>query len=437
MNRLVIIGGGAAGLMAAVSAGEAGLGCMLLERRHRPGLKLLLCGNNRCNLSHDSGAEEMLAAYGEPVASFMRKAILAFQPSDLRRWFGARGLATISRRGRIYPATEDSDDVLHCFLDRLRELQVPLALNCPVASIERLPGGFRVTCANGVALEAENLLLATGGFSYPKTGSVGDGQRFAAGLGHSVAEPRPGLAGMDIGDCPLDAGNESEIRDVVVFISAGGRPCFHTRGNLLCCGSVLRGSAIFDAARAMARRGISSFDLELDICPDMPVEELAASISRGQPTYTLEHAGISRELAGPLAAGLRGRGNARSCAEWLKRMPMPVRGIRPLKEAIVTVGGISLDEVDWATMESRLVPGLYFAGEVLDIDGPTGGYNLHAAFATARLAMASIAGKYGLGRPGRERWPRGADERGRPQGGVSPRERYKDPRAVSRGFGKR
>ena len=403
-NRLIIIGGGAAGLMAAAAASECRIPALLLERRHRPGLKLLLCGNNRCNISHDANAAQMLRDYGSPVGDFLRTAITAFPPERLRAWFSQAGLPTIVKRERIYPRSENADDVLHCFLDLMRERQLPYVLNCPVQSISSGDGLFTVTAENGLSFQAERVLLATGGFSYPKTGSVGDGQRMAAELRHTVVSPLPGLAGVDCDDPLFDLGEDDEIVDAAVTVISGGRAVAQTRGNILCCGGVLRGTAIFDATRAIARLKLDAFELELDFCPSMRT-----------PPANLQRLPLPRELAARLAR----------LHVSVKAYPLRIEGIRPLKEAIVTVGGVSLQEINPDTMESKLVPGLYFAGEVMDIDGPTGGYNLHAAFATARLAIDSIA-------HGQRQRTRPQQNNSRPATPQSPRARYADPRKSSR-----
>ena len=413
-NKLIIIGGGAAGLMATVAAREFKISALLLERRHRPGLKLLLCGNNRCNLSHDASVAKMLQDYGTPVAGFLKTAITTFPPDKLREWFSRQGLPTIVKRDRIYPKSENSDDVLHCFLDIMREEQLPYVLNCPVKSVAKENNLFTVTAENGLTFQSEKVLIATGGFSYPKTGSVGDGQRIAAELNHSVIAPLPGLAGVDSEDKLLSFQLETDIPDVAITVFADGRPVARTRGNILCSattrtsslppGTILRGSAIFDATRAIARQKLSQFTLQLDFCPALvtPPDNLSR--------LPLPPALLSRLAKKP---------------SWVKAYNLQINGIRPLKEAIVSVGGVSLDEINPETMESMILPGLYFAGEVMDIDGPTGGYNLHAAFATARLAIASMTrinqAKAMSSRP--------ANKPPRPP---SPRERYGDPRKTSR-----
>ena len=289
---LIIVGGGAAGLMASVTAGELHLPALLIERRHRPGLKLLLCGNNRCNVSNDSDTHEMLSEYCPEVSEFLEHAISIFPPDALRAWFRTHGLPTIVKGRRIYPASENSDDVLHCFLDNMRELQCPIILNCPVSEITLDGSLFNVRTEGGLSFTAENVLLATGGCSYPKTGSVGDGFRFAKALGHRVLEPKPGLVGMDIGDCFLSYGHESDIPDVTVSIDGTG---IRTRGNLLCSGNILRGSAVFDSVSAISRSACDVSGVTIDFAPGLSSQQAAAIAKSGN----LSRLSIPPELATP------------------------------------------------------------------------------------------------------------------------------------------
>jgi len=399
---LLIVGAGASGLWAACAAGRAGLRCLLLERRHRPGLKLLLCGNNRCNISHIGSAAELQAAYGEPVGSFLAPALRQLPPAALREAFAALGLPSKILKDRIYPSSEKADDVLHCFTDQLRDLEVPLLLNCPAQKIiQSSSEGFELQCGK-LHFQTRYLLLATGGVSYPKTGSVGDGQRLAGELRHHLEPYRPGLAGIEVGDAwlrPRADRIEAAIPSVRLKLSSQGREIATTDGNLLADRICVRGSAVFDATRIIARRQLLTFDLAVDIFPEQTPAALAQALSRAwqktrQPAATLNALGIEHALAQPLAEKLAcyftGSPSWLELAQALKDISISVTGIRPLKEAIVTVGGVSLADIDPETMQSRLQPGLFFAGEVMDIDGPTGGYNLQAAFSTAELAVRAI-----------------------------------------------
>lgn len=332
---LAVVGGGAAGLMAAAAARSRGIGCLVLERKARIGSKMLMTANGRCNFTKDISAERMLADIGEPVASFARPALEACPPSMIARGFKARGLK-IKRMtdGRLFPASEKAADVVHIFGDMLRDDEIPLLTNCAVTGIQPMKTGFIVATRN-FTLWAKNVLLATGGLSFPKTGSVGDGQNFARALGHRIAPCRAGLTGFE---CAVRT--KSRYEKACASVIADGAEICRYEGEVEFEPWGVSGAAVYNCSRVVARGNIARFTLHLET-----------------PSGAFD---------------------------------FPSPRMRPLKEAIVTIGGISLDDVNPNTMESRIVPGLYFAGEVLDIDGPTGGYNLSLAFATARLAVESV-----------------------------------------------
>ena len=385
---LVILGAGAAGLFAACEAADAGLKAVLLERRHRAGQKLLMCGNNRCNLSHAGTADDLLRAYGSPVRDFLDAALRALPPAELQRWFLNRlGLRTKLFGKRIYPASEKGDDVLHAFLDHLRDRDFPVIYSAPAEELQRIDGGYRVITPN-FSLETKTLLLTIGGFSYPRTGSVGDGERFSQMLGVPFEPARAGLVGLELPPrSPLaQLAAATDVQEVTV--TAPDLPS--VSGNLLVENGVLRGAAIFDLTRMAARQNRSDFRIAIDFFPQDSTAQLTRKLQNllartGGLRTAINALGLPPMLADALAA------DGVTTAEALKSYRPGELRPRPLKEAIVTVGGLARNAFDPETMQCRQLPGLYAAGEVLDIDGPTGGYNLHAAFATAHLAIAHLA----------------------------------------------
>ena len=338
---LLIVGGGAAGMFAAAVASGGGLGCLVVERKARLGAKMLMTANGRCNFTKDVTAGQMLADIGEPVASFARAAVEACPPARIAGGFRSFGLRV--RRmadGRLFPESGNAADVVHVFGDLMRDREVPLLFNAPVTGICRSGDGFAVATRH-FTLNARNVLVATGGMSFPKTGSVGDGQAFARALGHRVERCRAGLAGFEA-RVPQVMLRDPRREDAVARIVVRGRVACECRGEVEFERWGAGGAAVYNCQRWAARH-----------------------LPEGAPfALEIESGGDMMRLESPKA--------------------------RPLKESIVTIGGVSRDDVDPETMMSRKVPGLYFAGEVLDIDGPTGGYNLSLAFATARLAVASI-----------------------------------------------
>jgi hypothetical protein len=343
---LLVIGGGAAGLFGGCLAGERRLGALILERKHKPGRKLMMCGNGRCNLTKDIPPAQMLRDMGEPMTAFLAPALHAYPPSAVQAWFQRHNvpLKKMDDR-RVFPRSEQAADVVHALTDALRDTGVALCLNAPVARIDRPANGLFHVATASFSVCARCVLIATGGVSYPKTGSVGDGQKFAKALGHALKPYRPGLIGFVIAHPWIQAHAGTTFEQAACRVFCNGRKIYEGQGQMDCETWGLGGAAAYNASRCVARQNLRDFDLEWTV---------------GRDTVRV-------------------------------RSP----GTRPLKEAIVTIGGVPLQEVDPATMGSRKCPGLFFAGEVLDIDGPTGGYNLTAAFATAALAVASVSARVG------------------------------------------
>ncbi|MFO7937149.1 MAG: aminoacetone oxidase family FAD-binding enzyme [Kiritimatiellia bacterium] len=341
---LAIIGGGAAGLFAGCMAGERGLPALILERKHKPGRKILMCGNGRCNFTKNISAEKMLADIGEPSAAFLESSLSAFPPSSIRQWFSQHRLDSRQMPDRrIFPKSEKASDVLHTLTDTLRDTSISLCLNTAVQKVEKTDHPaerFRIDTDNFTVF-AQNVLLSTGGVSYPKTGSVGDGQKFAKALGHKLRPYRPGLIGFVI-DHPWIRSRAGHIlEDVTMRVFSNNRRVYEGSGFLDCESRGLGGAAAYNASRWIARHQPKNFDIEWSF--------------QGETIHVTKPE------------------------------------TRPLKEAIVTVGGIPLNEINPRTMESTRCSGLYFAGEIIDADGPTGGYNLSIAWATAKTAADAVS----------------------------------------------
>ncbi len=338
--KLAIVGGGAAGMFAAAVAAERRVPAVLIERKARLGSKVLMTANGRCNFTKDISADDFLSDVG-PAAKFVERAIRECPPRKIIAGF--KSLNVPLRRmadGRMFPADGKATTIVHAFGDLLRDSETPVLTNCPVTGIQPQKTGFIVATKN-FTLWAENVLLATGGVSYPKLGSVGDGQNFARDLGHRLVPYRPGLIGLETNDPRITrrAGRRYEDGRAKV-LGPDGATLFDYRGEVDCESFGLSGAAVYNSQRFIEHAHLKDWEIEV----------------------------------------------------WFEHERLRFRNLkpRPVKEAIVTIGGVSLDDVDPETMQSRIVPHLYFAGEVLDIDGPTGGYNLTLAFATARKAVENI-----------------------------------------------
>ena len=347
--KLAIVGGGAAGMFAAAMAAQRRISSVLIERKARLGSKVLMTANGRCNFAKDISPEDFLKDVecpagtpgGRAAVRFLASALRACPPRKIISFF--RSLNVPVRRmadARMFPADGKATTIVHAFGDLLRNSETPVITNCPVTGIQPQKNGFIVATKN-FTIWAENVLLATGGVSYPKLGSVGDGQNFARALGHKIVPYRPGLIGLETADAEITrrAGRRYEGARAKV-LSDDGKVLYDYKGEVDCESFGLSGAAVYNSQRFIEHANLKNYTIEV----------------------------------------------------WLDRERLQFRNLkpRPVKEAIVTIGGVSTDEINPDTMESRLVPGLYFAGEVMDIDGPTGGYNLTMAFATAAKAVASI-----------------------------------------------
>lgn len=342
--KLAIVGGGAAGMFAAAQAALDGLPVLLVERKARLGSKVLMTANGRCNFTKDIPADVFLRDVG-PASGWLTSAVRECPPRAIIKFFKALGVPV--RRmadGRMFPADGRAATIVHAFGDLFRDKGVPVMTNCPVKAVSPLRGGGFAVSADGFDIAAENVLLATGGVSYPKTGSLGDGQDFARRLGHRVLPLRPGLIGMETPERRITslAGRRFEDGRAKV-LAPDGRVLFDYKGEVDCEKFGLSGAAVYNCQRYIEHARPEDYVLEVRF--------------------------------------------ARERLRFGNLKP------RPVKEAIVTIGGVALEDVDPETMQSRKTPGLYFAGEVLDIDGPTGGYNLSLAFMTARKAVRHVSGQ--------------------------------------------
>ncbi len=414
----VIIGGGPAGLFLAARLGISGT--VVLEKGPRPGRKLSVSGSGQCNLSHSGHIEEFLSRYGAN-GRFLRKALGSFTNEDLSRWFESRGLAIEEEPegGKLFPASRKASDALSVLVRECGLVGAVIQNEVRVRRIERRGELYliHIERRGGVeceALEAPLVAVATGGMSYPATGSEGDGYALAAALGHSIVEPRPALSPIIARDFRLGELSGLSFPGLGFVLKRGGRAELRAKGDALITSDGLSGPLILDASRHI-RAGDT---LELDFAGASPEglrAELAARASaapRALVRNLLAESGLPKRLAAAVcseagldpelrAAELTRLGRA-ALARLSTGYPVLVDRVAGFDKAMATAGGVSLGEVDAATMESRIAPGLFFAGEVLDIDGDTGGYNLQAAFSTASLAAAAMrlrAASAGPGEP--------------------------------------
>ena len=400
--EVVVIGAGAAGLMAAIHAAERGRRTIVLEKNRKAGVKILMSGGTRCNITQATDNRGIVAAYGPP-GKFLHSALAAFSVQQTIDFFEAEGVATkVEETGKIFPVSNKAVDVLNALLRRLHRSGAVLALGEPVSAM-RIVGEQFVLETSARTLNGDRVILTTGGQSYPGSGTTGDGYRFAEQFGHRIVPPRPALVPLTTSVPWVAELRGITLPDVGVRILDREQTLAQKRGSLLFAHFGLSGPVILDVSRAVSGHAKpQSLLLELDLLPALSEpalsdwlrseslasgkKQLAVVLAQQVPRRLcetlLEHAGLAKDRK---AAALTKDERLR-LVHSIKHLPIPLTGTLGFKKAEVTAGGVALEEVDSRTMQSKLVPNLYFAGEVLDLDGPIGGFNFQAAWSTGWLA---------------------------------------------------
>lgn len=406
-KKVIVIGAGPAGMMAAGKAAERGHDVLLLEKNDKVGKKLLISGKGRCNITNITDIEGLIRNI-PGNGNFLYSAFYNFSNEDLINFFNQYGLKTkVERGGRVFPVTDRAQDVVETLLGFVKEKGAKILLNAPVQQIKAYDGKVKsVVLKDGRELECQSAILATGGASYPGTGSTGDGYRIARELGHTIKEIKPSLV-------PLLA-EEEWVRELqgltlknvsIKLLSGNGKKIYEDFGEMLFTHFGVSGPIILSGSRHILDYDYKNIKLVIDLKPALTEEVLDARIqrdfekfSRKQFKNSLDEL-LPKKMI-PVIVRLSGiapekpvnqitREERRGLVKLLKSLELNIVGSRPIREAIVTAGGVSVDEINPSTMESRIVKGLYFAGEVMDLDGYTGGFNLTIAFSTGYLAGSS------------------------------------------------
>lgn len=421
---IVVIGGGAAGMMAALTAKKAGkdLSVVILEKMPRPGRKILVTGKGRCNLTNACDWDEF-SLHIHPKPNLLKHAFRAFTPSDTIAAFNAMGLDCVTERGRrVFPASMKAMDVVDTLAGSLKRSGVEIRCGLKVEKIEKTPEGFfhifytmagrRSDIPKRSMITAKAVILATGGLSYPGTGSEGDGYPMATALGHKIVPCFPSLtalrpAGYATSRKLLEG---IHLKNVSLYLFINGSLAQEEFGELDFTDGGIEGALGFRVSRkaVKALANGASVTVRIDLKPALDENQLEKKLGNagmldGSKSHTVSSIPVSilsslipTSIAKALAATNKANIKRYGLAASLKKWDFAIEGYTGYERAVITAGGISDDEVNPKTMESKLVPGLYFAGEILDIDGDTGGYNLQIAWSTghaAGLAAGLAAGK--------------------------------------------
>ena len=433
-HDVVVLGAGAAGLVAAARAAECGARVLLLEKNRRPGVKILISGGTRCNITNARGLRRLDAVSGlvDPAfdanlsrgiraiqqafgdqGAFLAPSLRSFDVDRTIRMFEEAGVATkVEANGKIFPVSDKAAHVLEALVQRVERSGAQLRCSAPVLAIDRVevePGqrtGFAARIADET-ITARRMIVAVGGRSYPGCGTTGDGYSIARHFGHTIIDPRPALVPLQVAAEWVTGLRGLSVPDAVVSVVAGNTVLEQRREAVLFTHRGLSGPAILDVSRAAVRRGEpEALALRLDLQPDVSREDLDRrlqvesrqgrravlsllpdSLPRRLNECLLGVAAIPADRMGPDLS----RDERHRLVGALKDLSLPIAGTLGFEKAEVTSGGVALAGVDSKTLESRLVSGLYFAGEILDLDGLIGGYNFQAAWSTGWLAGEAAA----------------------------------------------
>jgi predicted Rossmann fold flavoprotein len=404
---VVVIGAGPAGLFCASQAAQPSNSVLLLEKNKNPGAKLLLSGSGQCNITHSGEIREFLSHYGDHGKQ-VKPALLGFTNHNLIDFFYERGLTMITEdNGKVFPQTRQSADVLAILENACMQRGVSLRCSEPVTGVTCTVQGFEITTP-AATYHATVLVITTGGTSYPQTGSTGDGYRFSESLGQPVTKTAPALTPLRIRNYPFAALSGISFESMHFSVWRAGKKITDTNGDVLFTHVGLSGPGILDSSRNIS----AGDEIRLSFVGHLKREEFAADLIRRaeenrtwQLSTLLAAYPIPERLNRKLLA-LSGIPPDLKCAHFsaaqrsklimnCTEFPLTVSEPGDYSVAMVTRGGVALDGMNLKTMESRIIPNLFFAGEVLDIDGDTGGYNLQAAFSTGFLAAQFIRKRLG------------------------------------------
>ena len=404
MSNVIVVGGGAAGMMAAVFAARNGQNVQLLEKNEKLGKKLFITGKGRCNITNAADIEDLFTAViSNP--KFLYSGFYSFTNQQVIDFFEELGVKTKVERGeRVFPVSDHSSDVIAAFSRELKSLGVSVSLHTEVKELlceqNKVCG---VLLTNGKKMKADAVIVATGGISYPSTGSTGDGYRFAKEAGHKVTELLPSLVPMEVRQWYAKELQGLSLRNIEIRITDGKKKLYEEFGEMLFTHYGVTGPVILSASSVVGKTlRKKELTLHIDLKPALSEEQLDKRILREfdanhNKQYKNSIDSLFPAKLKPVMIELSEiepekkvneitKEERQRLVHLIKDFTMTLTGLRGYNEAIITKGGVSVKEIDPGTMESKIIKGLYFAGEVLDLDAVTGGYNLQIAWSTGYLA---------------------------------------------------
>ncbi|MBS7008495.1 NAD(P)/FAD-dependent oxidoreductase [Anaerostipes sp.] len=403
MERVIVVGGGAAGMMAAICSAGEGNQVTLLEKNEKLGKKLFITGKGRCNLTNAGDIEDLMN-HVVTNREFLYSAFYSFTNEQMMEWMEQWGCPVKVERGnRVFPVSDKSSDVIRAMERELSRRKVSVRLNTEVKNILIENGSVKgVELRGSQSIKADKVIVSTGGMSYPSTGSTGDGLLFAKKTGHKVTHLDPALVPFNVDGTVCQRLQGLSLKNVEASLYADGKRIYQEFGEMLFTHFGVSGPVILSASSYAAKHKGKKLELQIDLKPALSAEQLDQRILRDfQENINKEFKNSLGKLLPkkliPVILELSGipeekkiheitKQERRQLAALLKAMPLSVTSSRGFKEAIITQGGVDVKDINPSTMESKKVAGLYFAGEVLDLDALTGGYNLQIAWSTGYLA---------------------------------------------------
>lgn len=406
LKKVVVIGGGAAGMVAASTASSMGHDVTLVEKNERLGRKLLITGKGRCNITNDCDIEELIE--NTPTnGKFLYSAFYTFTNEQVIDMFNSLGVKTKTERGkRVFPESDKAKDVVVALEKQMKQNKVNVVLNANVKKIEQKNGKIEgVVLSNNKIIKCDSVIIATGGVSYPRTGSTGDGYKFAKSLGHTIIKPKPSLIGLETFEDVYSL-NKLSLRNIAIkVIDKKGKSIYEDFGEMEFSDIGIEGPVIRSASCRMKSFENETYKVIVDLKPALDEEMLDKRIQKDFKKYTnkkfenslddllpkklipyiINLSGIDKELVVHQIS----RKQRKDLVNLLKNLEFNIRNYKSIDEAIITSGGVKTSEISSSTMESKLIKGLFFAGEVIDVDAYTGGFNLQIAFSTGYLAGIS------------------------------------------------